>query len=314
MKKIEKTTQNCPVCLNEDTEICADYRGLHRIFVGLKRSHCISCGMYFASPMPSEAEQIEYNASYFDSAHGGQKQDPVTSAFYSGLSKLRGDYVTKYIKSNSMKINSVLEIGPGPGFFANNWLENNPGNDYYAIETDQTCFESLKMIGVRLIDHNQYKHFDKNIDLIVMSHVLEHVSEPREFLLHVTHALRRGGALFIEVPCRDWDHKSLDEPHLLFFDKAPMEYLLESIGFENIQINYYGQKISDLKRKSYIRSKMNSVRSRLISLGFAKLFGRKRNGMECVNNSLERAAVAPFMAHIESPVPTWWLRLAATKK
>lgn len=313
MEKSNSSSYNCPVCHSLDTEICADYRALHQIFFGLKRSHCNSCGLYFASPMPSESEQIEYNASYFDTAHGGQKQDPVTSAFYSGLSRLRGAYVSDYIGKNNIKVNSVLEIGPGPGFFARNWIEKNPGTEYYAIETDQSCFESLRKIGVILLDHDQYKQFDKKIDLIVISHVLEHVSNPREFLLHTTHSLRKGGALFIEVPCRDWDHKPLDEPHLLFFDKTPMRHLLDSIGVQNIEINYYGQKISHLKGRSYLQNKLSSVRSRLISLGFKNILGRKRKGMECIDDSLERAAVAPFKAHIESQEPTWWLRVMAIK-
>jgi SAM-dependent methyltransferase len=75
-------------------------------------------------------------------------------------------------------------------------------------------------------------------DLVVMSHVLEHISDPIKFIQIATSGLRQGGALFIEVPCRDWEHKDLDEPHILFFDKRPLQLLLQRAGFNDIEVSY----------------------------------------------------------------------------
>ena len=44
--------------------------------------------------------------------------------------------------------------------------------------------------------------------------------------------LKKKGHLFIEVPCKDWDHKNEDEPHLLFFDKKSMVRLAEKLKIE----------------------------------------------------------------------------------
>ena len=38
----------------------------------------------------------------------------------------------------------VLEIGPGPGIFANEWLKEKSASTYYAIETDVSLHENLK--------------------------------------------------------------------------------------------------------------------------------------------------------------------------
>ena len=146
-----------------------------------------------------------------------------------------------------------------------------------------------------------------------MSHVLKHVSRPMEFLKYATRNLRKGGTLFIEVPCRDWEHKPIDEPHLLFFDKGPMQHLLRHLGFEDIQVSYHGQEIERLRTRSAWRGKAMAVRSKLIALGFVVPFARIMQGMEELTDPLERAAVAPFEAHCEKQKPAWWLRAVARK-
>jgi hypothetical protein len=140
------------------------------------------------------------------------------------------------------------------------------------------------------------------------------VSKPKDFIAFATSFLRKGGVLFIEVPCNDWEHKILDEPHLLFFDKKSMNYLLHVSGLYNINTAYFGQLIKNLKNKSFIKNKTLSFRTKLINLGFGKLFGRSVIGMETIENPIERAVLKPFYAHIESNEPTWWLRAIAIKK
>jgi SAM-dependent methyltransferase len=264
--------------------------------------------------MPSEEALTNYNASYFDSAHGGQRQDISSNAFYSAISQLRGDYLAQYLRAGNNKSSRVLEIGPGPGFFAKNWIRKHSPAEYFAIETDETCHASLNGAGVKILQQSDFNNLQISMDIVVMSHVLEHVSDPRSFIAFAAGFLRKGGVLFIEVPCRDWEHKPLDEPHLLFFEKAPMIYLLNEMGFENIQTAYYGQKISSLKKRSFIKDKLRSVYTRLINMGFGILLGVSKKGMEEVDTAVERATVKPFMAHVESAEPTWWLRAAATKQ
>ena len=147
-----------------------------------------------------------------------------------------------------------------------------------------------------------------------MSHVLEHVSNPVSFLEKVTKNLRKGGMLFIEVPCMDYKHKSVDEPHLLFFDKEPMIYLLKQLGFEDIKVSYHGQKIRKLAKKSTFQNKFLAIRSKFITLGIVKPFAYIHEGMDSISDPIERAAIAPFNAHKENVEPSWWLRALAIKK
>ena len=303
----------CPVCGSPDAEVSGSYRGTHSIFTGLDRAHCRACGMVFAMPMPGEAALADYNASYFASAHGGQPRNSLAMAFFLGIARLRLAHIERYLNSRNIAVSSLLEFGPGLGFFARNWLASYPQTAYSACETDASCHASLQKMGILLVAAPALVEDTVPVDLVVMSHVLEHMSNPIGFLKNATRNMRNDGVLFIEVPCRDWEHKPIDEPHLLFFDKGPMQLFLRQLGFEDIQVSYHGQEIERLRSASGWRSKLMALRSKLITLGLVAPFARIRPGMEALTDPLERAAVALFQAHCETQKPAWWLRAIARK-
>lgn len=306
--------RSCPVCDSGDIDIRSSYRGAHKTFSGLMRARCRSCGMYFATPMPGNETLAEYNASYFASAHGGSPTNTVALAFFSGIADLRVAYVERYLNLQKISVSSLLEFGPGPGFFAAKWLGRHPETSYMACETDTSCHDALVNLGVRLIDAHSSPETTAPVDLVVMSHVLEHAADPRVFLQHATRTLRKGGALFIEVPCLDFKHKLIDEPHLLFFDKKPMQHLLSTAGFVDVKVAYFGQEIEGLRSTSAFQRAWLALRSRLIGHGLIAPFAWNRRGMETLGSPIERAVVAPFKAHCESLKPAWWLRAVARKQ
>ena len=309
----EPTFVVCPVCNSAATHGVAPYRGSHRIFSGMQRRACDACGMVFASPMPTDGALAEYNAQYFNNAHGGVALDPLTLAFHSAINRLRVSHVEKYVRERQIRIERVLEIGPGGGHFARHWLARNPGTSYHAIESDATCHPQLHTLGVSLHASPHEVPLKPGMDLVVLSHVLEHMVAPAKFLGELSALLSPGGALFIEVPCQDWQHKAEDEPHLLFFDMAPMQVLLEQLGYSQLRLSYHGREIAALRAETKIGRKLSAVRTRLLRNGMVAPFDRVDEGLEEIEYPLERAAVRPFKAHVEQHSPAWWLRAVATK-
>ena len=304
---------SCPVCRTDHARPVAPYRHTSALFAGRSRTMCDTCGMVFASPMPDEAALAAYNASYFDSAHGGAPTNPVAIAFHSAINRLRVAYVERYMDIRSISVQSVLEVGAGGGHFARHWLARHTGTRYHAIESDVSLRPALRAQGVELHEDLQDLLQRPPLDLVAMSHVLEHTIDPSAFLIAMTARLRRGGALFIEVPCRDWEHKTHDEPHLLFFDKAPMARLLSELGFGEIQLTYHGREITELRSRSLVARFAGALRSRLLARGIVAPYSRMVPGLEVLEDPLERAAVAPFQAHFEQSNPAWWLRTMAQK-
>ena len=306
-------TNACPICEGDDSSFLRLYRGEHQFFSDLKLAECHSCGMVFADPMPKEKNLKNYNASYFASAHGGTPNNSVALSFFSAIARLRIAHIERYLIAQQITVSRVLEFGPGPGFFAASWLERHPDSAYMVVETDINCYDGLEKLGVQIIDAESLSDDVESVDLVVMSHVLEHVAEPRIFLDNATKNLRRGGVLFVEVPCLDFKHKSIDEPHLLFFDKGPMKSLLKSMRFEGIQLAYSGQEIDALRSCSVLYKAWIMLRSGLIKRGLFAPFAFKRSGMEVLTSPMERAVAAPYKAHLESSKPAWWLRALARK-
>lgn len=302
----------CPVCQGGNTSKVAPFRGKSAIFRACSLVACADCGMVYASPMPAREELEAYNSDYFSSAHGGAPTSRVALAFFSAMSKLRLEYLKKYLAKWGC-VGGVLEYGPGHGFFAGSWLGWRRQDQYFAIETDRSCHEALRRIGVKLIDSPDEVPIEVSISLVVMSHVLEHVPDPIAFVRNATLNLRPGGVLFVEIPCQDWAHKDLDEPHILFFDKSSMRKLLADQGFVDINLGYFGQPIHKLKSSSRIKKWWGRLRGKLLSKGVVKPFARVKPGMESLTDPLERAVVAPFLAHEESGEPAWWLRVVARK-
>jgi SAM-dependent methyltransferase len=164
-------------------------------------------------------------------------------------------------------------------------------------------------LGVKLVDDQS----QISVDCVVMLHVLEHLPDPLNFMKIVMLSLKSGGAIFIEVPCNDWMFKEIYEPHVLFFDKCSLNRLLSDLGFVDIEINYYGQKISTLKRQHFLHSGLIWIRAKAIRWGIVLPFAKVRQGMEDLIDPFERAIVAPFKAHEESIEPATWLRAVARK-
>ena len=304
----------CLVCSSTQVRSLRAFKGESEIFDQKYLTECLDCHMVFIDPMPSEEELTKYNATYFESAHGGHPSNPSAVAFFSGIGKLRGAYVDAFLTKNNLSAKKVLEVGPGHGYFAENWIFKHPYVEYYGVETDKSCHDALQQAGVQVLNPEQVETAIDYVDLVIISHVLEHVSNPKGLLQSINRKLRKGGVLFVEVPCFDWQHKELDEPHLLFFDKKPMKLLLNQVGFEGIEVNYYGESIESLKARSFLDKVFIMIRSKLIDLGFHQLFAYPFPRSLANLTSLERAASRHAMAHLESKKPAWWLRAISIKK
>jgi SAM-dependent methyltransferase len=299
----------CPVCKGFQIKSFALYRSKSVLFKDCALAKCADCSMVFCSPMPSLDSLESYNNDYFSNAHGGIPIDIIARAYFNAIAKLRIACIKNYVNKFNLPISNVLEFGPGLGYFAKNWLEYHSHHNYFAVETDQSCHEELTKIGVNLVNNK----FDTQVDLVVISHVLEHTPNPIDFLKIATLQLKSGGMVFIEVPCQDWAHKEIDEPHILFFEKKSMHKLLTDHGFVDIELDYFGQPISKLKKSRSLQKFWNLIRLKMIKSGFISFFSKSKQGMELIIDPLERAVISPFLANQKSIEPAWWLRVLARK-
>jgi hypothetical protein len=73
---------NCPVCFSASGAAIALCRHSTAIFTNCDLTSCNNCGIVYASSMPENSDIEDYNANYFQNAHGGIPTDPLTTSFH----------------------------------------------------------------------------------------------------------------------------------------------------------------------------------------------------------------------------------------
>lgn len=125
----------------------------------------------------------------------------------------------------------ILDVGGRRGELMCAFVER--GYDVTVIDMDGGAAISPR---IRKVQAPFTSFDDARYDLVSMSHVLEHVTSPSDFLAHAKKLLAPNGLLFIEVPselltCLVKRHVG-DHRHLCYFTKQTLGRFIESAGLE----------------------------------------------------------------------------------
>lgn len=295
----------CPLCGNADHQFVRKYRARTSLFENKRLLKCPACDFFYVDPMLDDQTLDEYNASYYLNAHGRNEYDDKQVCLFKGIAKARWAHIRKYLDQVGVELKSVLEIGPGFGYLADQILEEKCNINYTVLETDLNRHQDLADKGIRIFTAMEELSGDEDqYDLIIISHVLEHVNDPLNFLGQIIKKSRSAGVLFCEVPCMDFLFKPADEPHLLFFNKKSMGILMGQLDVEKVSLSYHGSPIHDLKKKKKIYESL----PRLIKKQLGMLPVKK---LECDVTEEELLAINKYHVLDENVEPSWWLRAMA---
>lgn len=88
----------------------------------------------------------------------------------------------------------------------------------------------------------------KKFDVIIMSHILEHVKNPERVLSDLKNNLSEKGILFIEVPncetIKELDNSISTQPHIYHFTKRGLEKLVEKMEYEILRIGIFHSNLN----------------------------------------------------------------------
>jgi SAM-dependent methyltransferase len=137
--------------------------------------------------------------------------------------------------------NNVLEVGAGDGSILKILSDNNFASEYQAVEISDSGVEYILSRGIKnlkaaqVFDGYKLPFADDSFDLIVLSHVLEHVEHERMLLREIKRVARH---CVIEVP-RDYKagvdariNHFLAYGHINVYTPTSLRYLLMTEGFE----------------------------------------------------------------------------------
>lgn len=233
----------CDLCEKEDYRIVYDQLidsiSLKAEFFQLVM--CNNCHLVSLSPKP-DAQTLR---SYYTSEYQPYKKD---RGIYLLLKQLLWRMDKHFIKRLIGSTGSVLEIGCDQGEYLHAL-----GNQYdrLGIEMDAGCVEKGKQRFKLDLREGTLEDFtfspQKKFNLIIMRHVLEHLSSPEMALKKLKSLLAPGGTALISTPNfnsiermlfgRYWH--SLDIPrHLFIFTPKTFASYLQKNGFQIICLKY----------------------------------------------------------------------------
>jgi ubiquinone/menaquinone biosynthesis C-methylase UbiE len=153
--------------------------------------------------------------------------------------KYKAQHIIEVCKGHSFK--KVLEVGAGDGSILKLLADQNFAPEYHAVEISESGVEHIKarnianLKSVQVFDGYHLPFDDNSFDLIILSHVLEHVEHERLLLRELK---RVAGYSVIEVP-RDYKDgvdarikHFLAYGHINVYTPTLLRYLLATEGFE----------------------------------------------------------------------------------
>jgi len=188
----------------------------------------------------------------------------------------------------------VLEVGAGDGSILKYLADANFAPEYHAVEISESGVEHIKarkiagLKSVQLFDGYKLSFDDNSFDLVILSHVLEHVEHERILLRELKRVARH---CIIEVPL---DYRAgvdkrikhfLAYGHINVYTPTSLRYLLSTEGFvmeDDLtsiippEVTKFNTYVNQKKPKNILKDIKIGAEFALKD-GLGKVFGRKMN-------------------------------------
>jgi 2-polyprenyl-3-methyl-5-hydroxy-6-metoxy-1,4-benzoquinol methylase len=225
---------NCPLCGNERKRV------VFSDFAPFSVVRCQTCGFHYLSPRLDENSMLAHyrSSNYFEGEGGGydsyESQEPALRATFRRLAAA--------MDKRGLTGGRLFEIGCGYGYLldeARSYFSESIGSDF-----SDTALQSAQRFATRVVKGGvDDVAATEQFDVIVATHVIEHVYRPHDFMRSIKARLRPGGKALVAAPDMGsfwrkvmgskWPSFKLPE-HILFFDKHSLARLLSETGFHDI--------------------------------------------------------------------------------
>ena len=239
--------ENCPLCKASAAKQAVVTSHVYGSDENFSRAffHCKSCDVRYQFPRLTPEEEARFYAAEFESfmagragnAGGWEKAEDHILA-NEPTRKRRMKYIVPQLNSGA----SILEVGCSSGFM----LQPLSNSEFKCtgVEPSGIFSDFVKSKGISVFDSlNDLKKSQPNelFDMILHFFVLEHITEPFEFLKMQLSLLKPGGKIIFEIPnASDPLYSVYDIPaferfywsiaHPWYFNENSIKYLLKQLG------------------------------------------------------------------------------------
>lgn len=237
-KKFKMTkVKSCLICKNKKLKLSFVKNG-YCFF------ECRKCKFIFVNPRPSEKTLARlYTKDFFlgdynDNYKNSKKFLEGTASFYE-RSKKTLENIEKYISTGNL-----IDIGCGMGFLLKTAVKS--GWKAKGVEVSIFAVKKCRADGLD-VDIGTIENANLGVEkynVVTAQDVLEHVYNPKHFVVRAMNLLKKDGLLIVEVPNNDsvtakregveWS-QYIPPIHLNFFNSENLRLLLENNGFTVIR-------------------------------------------------------------------------------
>jgi len=243
----------CAVCKGSEFDKISEK---DRFGVNLSLVICRDCGLIHINPRLTEDSYADFYENFYNGIHLGSELD---EDWYQGCYE-KGEEIFSFLESEGyisrLENKLALEVGCAAGGIIHYFKDQG----FEVKGTDLSGSRVRYGVEVHGLDlyHGSLRELsvDKRPDLIIYSHVLEHVPDLEKELESIHEKLDDDGLVYIEVPGVKDMHKqhvdllkTLQLAHVYYFSLRSLQNLMEANGFELL---YGDEEIRSVFRKSKV--------------------------------------------------------------
>lgn len=203
---------------------------------------CKNCGLLRSDPYYSPKSLMDFYTHEYRNIYVGV--DGCTDHFFLSQKKI-GQKIYNFIGIDYIKQKkTVLEIGCGAGGILKFFQDK--GLNVLGCDFDNEYLNFGRKKGLNLIRGSVEEVEANYADIIILNHVIEHISDPVKFLKQLRPVLKKNGIIFIGVPgilnLRTKFYQSniqryLQNAHVWHFSLGTLENVANQAGFSLVKGN-----------------------------------------------------------------------------
>jgi len=234
----------CACCSGEEFKAALDCEGFSFV-------RCASCGLVQRNPQPLPEEIKErYAKLYGDDylSYELKNEAAFLKLQQLALTDAGFDKLEKESFARKAEAPSALDIGCATGALLDDLRSRGWRVTGVEISPSAQYAMNTRKLDVRNIPLEENKFADKSFDVVLASHLIEHLNDPKNFLLEIYRILKDNGFCFITTPNirgfqarlfgSSWRSAIFD--HLYLFSDISLSNMLKSAGFKIGSIRTWG--------------------------------------------------------------------------
>lgn len=258
----------CPACESTDFKPTFEKSGMPFVT-------CLQCETLYANPRPRPehmetyyrySKNYEYWSKYIFPASETARREKIF--------KPRVDLVLSICDRFQVPTRVLMEVGAGFGIFGEELKKCDRFDRIIAVEPTPYLADDCRKRGLEVIE-SPIEQVDKarllsageTVDVIVNFEVIEHLFSPRAFLRQCADFLQPGGFMILTCPnSKGFDivtlgaqSSAVDVEHVNLFNPTSLSMLMQTCGFEVLDIQTPGKLDAELVRKQLLSGELDPM-------------------------------------------------------